>query len=272
MPNIQYVSDLHLEFEPDRTEFEDILQPSFIVNEVNKNSNILILAGDICTTQHLPVLTRFLKYCKLYWRKVIYIPGNHEYYYSSFDEANKILNDLCEQEGVIFAYEKVIQLKLKVNPNASLSEEKLVTIICTTLWSELNLKYVEEIKAAMNDYKLIKDFTPEKAIELHNRAKQFINENVNRLGGDIRIVATHHAPLLKGTGFPKYEGNELNSAFCSDCSSLMPNVNYWIYGHTHFNARRFTINIKNSTTTILTNQRGYKGTGKFYSTTANLLL
>ena len=77
--------------------------------------------------------------------------------------------------------------------------------------------------------------------------------------------------MLKGTGFPKYEDNELNSAFCSDCSSLMSNVNYFIYGHTHFNAKPFRVE-NESSTLILSNQRGYSGSGKFYSPTANITL
>lgn len=229
---IQYASDLHLEFETELQNFENIIKP---IN-LNRNSNVLILAGDISTTQHLPVLIRFLKYCKLNWRTVVYIPGNHEYYYSSFDEANKILSSVCEQEGVIFALEKVIKFKLRTNPNSSSSDYKLVTIICTN-------------------------------------SKQFILDTIRytqKSEENIIIVATYHTPL-DSFEKPQYENNELNIDVYSEYSYLMSYIDYFIYGYTHFNAELFGV-VNKSATLILSNERYYTGSGKFYSPTANIIL
>jgi predicted phosphohydrolase len=253
---VQYISDLHLEMEPNRINFDDIIVP---VNSTEETSTrILLLVGDICTTQYLDLLRRFLKYCKTFWNIVAYIPGNHEYYGNSILTANGVLEKLCNEESVLFCPKKLISI-----PNRK--KNSSLIIICTTLWSALEKEHEEEITNRLNDYRLIEGFKPQDSNSMHQDMKNFIAisvENCKKLDPSCDIlVATHHAPVLQGASFPYHVGNSINSAFCSDCTDVMTNVNYWIFGHTHYNPDPFAIR----NTVLHSNQRGYQGSAKNYN-------
>lgn len=302
---IQYVSDIHLEFESWRENFDDIVVPTHLVSGFDESSklgnntkNILILAGDICTTQHLDLLRRFLRYCRTNWEVVAYIPGNHEYYHTSIQAGNKILRKLCLEEDVLYCPKRLISIP---HPNKPSS----VKIICTSLWSNIDPNYEQEIVDKLNDYKLIDGFKPSDANRMHQEMKSFIFttiENCRKVDENCQIiVATHHAPTLQGTCFPSHVGTPLNSAFCSDCTDIMfrkndhadghrqaaveplhedldahglyhdlssPKVNHWIFGHTHYNPRHFSV----GDTVLRSNQRGYKGSSWHYDSKATLVL
>ena len=64
--------------------------------------------------------------------------------------------------------------------------------------------------------------------------------------------------LINGTSAPHLEKLPTNCGFGSDCSTLMNGINYWIYGHTHYNNRIiYTNKVTYKRTIILSNQRGY---------------
>ena len=256
---VQYVSDIHLEFEPNRENFDDIIIP----NEGQKG--ILILAGDICTTQYLDLLRKFLKYCKTFWDIVAYIPGNHEYYHNNIQTANEVLRKLCLEENVLFCSKRLISI-----PHPS--KNSRVKIICTSLWSNIEKQHEEEIVRNLNDYKLIEGFKPNDSNLMHQEMKSFIANCVEGCKEEEPscqiIVATHHAPVLQGASFPSHVGTPMNSAFCSDCTDIMKNVDHWIFGHTHYNPKPFTV----GETMLHSNQRGYNGNSKHYNLKASLYI
>jgi hypothetical protein len=67
-------------------------------------------------------------------------------------------------------------------------------------------------------------------------------------------VVTHHCPIVAED--PRYGDNGLSSAFVVDLEDFIreSGVDYWIFGHTHWNAKRGT---QVGKTTLLTNQMGY---------------
>lgn len=258
---IQYASDLHLEFEPERIEFEDIL-----LNVHGKENVYLVLAGDIGTLTELPVLRRFLEYCSQNWHKVFYIPGNHEYYHYDFDEANAYLKSLCNECNVIFALFDSYRISRKFSRD--------IVIIMTTLWSYIPEHNARVVESKLNDYKLIsknkRKITSRTVNEIHQDQRSRLQCAVSSLrkeahGNIETIVFTHHSPYPKGTSDPTYENNNpadinnTNCAFSSDCSDIMQEgVSQWIYGHTHYNPSFHNINtLKISGTIIRSNQRGY---------------
>jgi len=259
---VQYASDLHLEFQPDKLTFEDIAVP---VKNSNECMTILILAGDICTTQCLDVLKRFLIYCKQNWREVIYIPGNHEFYNTSIAKAIQILREICLELEVNFSTE----LKFTF-PIYDKTCKTNVHIIATTLWSYVDTNHESAVVQSINDYKLIEGFDVKTSNAMHFKARQFLSSSIQEFKDEDPnckiIVVTHHAPLLKGTSSSRYENATTNVAFCSDCSDLMLNVDVWIFGHTHYNMNPF----KHNSTMITSNQRGYNGSLRYYSATKYL--
>ena len=68
------------------------------------------------------------------------------------------------------------------------------------------------------------------------------------------VVATHYVPTLKY--YPQmYLGSVLNDAFVLDLTDFIEKsaIDYWIYGHHHFNQPDFRI----GKTILTTNQLGY---------------
>jgi len=209
--SIQYISDIHLDVNH-YSNYSDILKPT---------GDILILAGDISSViyQELP---KFLKWCKARWNKVIFVPGNHEYYNDGFsmDLVEKMLETICQEHGVIFVQKSVIPLR-----------HDLHLLVCT-LWSDINGAEAT-VKYRMQDFTMIPDMNIVKWKEIYVDHVNWLTENIDKYNGDV-VVVTHHAPLLYGTANPFYEGTLGNRAYASDLGHLVSKTKGWIFGHTHY--------------------------------------
>ena len=70
---IQYMSDLHLEFQENSRYLKH--------NELPVTGDVLVLAGDIFYLKDkIAPLTKFWKWASENYRQVLIVPGNHEYY------------------------------------------------------------------------------------------------------------------------------------------------------------------------------------------------
>ena len=72
MTNFQIVSDLHIEYKSN-----DVPDPLTLITP---SADILILAGDIGSFYQYDQLKTFLINLCPYFKVVVYVPGNHEYY------------------------------------------------------------------------------------------------------------------------------------------------------------------------------------------------
>lgn len=70
---LQIASDLHLDINSTKTNYDEIIKPS---------APYLALAGDIAELKNSHILMPFLKNVCTKFKKVFYIMGNHEFYYS----------------------------------------------------------------------------------------------------------------------------------------------------------------------------------------------
>jgi hypothetical protein len=182
-------------------------------------------------------------------------------------KGNQILREVCLKLDVNFSTE--LRFTFPIHNRTCKTN---VHIIATTLWSHVDVAHEGDVVQSINDYKLIEGFDVKTSNAMHLRARQFLASSIQGFKNDdpncVIVVVTHHAPLLKGTSSSTYENATTNVAFCSDCSDLMTNVNVWIFGHTHYNMKPF----KHGDTLITSNQRGYNGSLRYYSTTKYLLL
>ena len=78
MTTIQIVSDLHIE------QYEDVPNP---LDFITPSADILILAGDIGSFYRIQQLIDFLKALCSYFKIVLYVPGNHEWYTMNDNES-----------------------------------------------------------------------------------------------------------------------------------------------------------------------------------------
>lgn len=247
---ISYCSDLHLDIEANAGIPDDFIFP---------DADILILAGDIAQICFLRVGSFDLSYAKNFrsflervsakYKRVLWIPGNHEYYQSSFLDAPKIVADYFKEVGITnIDFGEMIE-----------HMEGDIHFIGATLWTDVNKGDPMSIihGSSMNCYKEIDagTFTPQKGIDKHYEHKNFLYERLtdHNTGLKHRVVFTHHAPHYKSEEnitrvTPYYCCTDMEDVI----SAGFPDV--WIHGHTHFPVDYYIFG-----TRVISNPRGYKG-------------
>ncbi|TSJ40936.1 metallophosphoesterase [Mucilaginibacter corticis] len=235
--NIQYASDLHLEF----IENEFFLK----TNPLTPGADILLLGGDILQFRSMKGHDWFFDYVSENFGVAYWIPGNHEYYNTKLNNRSGIF---CEE----------------IRPNVFLVNDYAVTVgnvhlILATMWTKIKPNYQIEIQRRMNDFHLIRvndnRLTCEDLNEVHQQSVNFIKKELATADPRlIKIVVTHHVPTFMNYP-PEYFGDVLNEAFAVNLTDYIyeQGPDYWIYGHHHQNIADFKI----GKTTMLTNQLGY---------------
>ncbi len=234
--NIQYASDLHIEF-PANKEFlkRHPLQPM---------GEVLVLAGDIVPFAVMDKHKDFFDYVSDHFAITYWLPGNHEYYHF----------DIVEKSGVL--QEKIRSNVFLVNNTSVVHENK--KLIFSTLWSKISLARQWQIERSMNDFHLIKHngyrFSAEQYNQLHDESLAFIQNNLKTVQESKVAVFTHHCPTF--LNYPEqYKGDVLNEAFAVELYELIEasDIVNWVYGHHHINIPEFSI----GNTKLMTNQLGY---------------
>lgn len=251
-PKFRYISDLHL---PNSVRHITEAFPDTVENLANheyESEDFLILAGDIAEIE-----TGFDTF-KLYidmmierFRKVIFVPGNHEYYGGDIDEINEMLIEYGKRERNFIPL-----INDTYQPYAG------IRIIGTTLWSDF---FQEDplcefqCERMINDFHLIEKngvrYRPNQAVKDFHWNFDFIRRQTKlaHANDEKIIIVTHHAPSFNSVS-GRYRGSIINGAFGSDLSKWIihnkPDV--WIHGHMH-NTSKYYI----GKTRILCNPRGY---------------
>lgn len=248
---VQIASDLHLEFlEGKITEkLGEMIKPS---------APYLALVGDICNLGDAQVLRDIFVYLSTKYEKILYVPGNHEYYrYSKAPELKDTKEALLRRAREIARETNVIILD-----NESIVLDG-VRVIGSTFWSDIPKIHNSYIEGHIKDYNAIfteteegvKVITAHDTTELHKRSVQFLQRELleAHMNKQKCLVLTHHAPTFKHTSAPQYEGAIGTLAYASDQSHLFGGPLYmWVFGHTHWCCH---FSLKN--TQIVSNARGY---------------
>lgn len=133
---IQYMSDLHMEFQENSRYLKN--------NELPVTGDVLVLAGDIFyLMDKVAPLTKFWKWASENYRQVLIVPGNHEYYNYS---------DVMERG---------LQWRWMFRENVGYYQNQLVRIddtdfVLITLWSRINPNDEYFVWKGMNDFRQIK--------------------------------------------------------------------------------------------------------------------
>jgi Icc-related predicted phosphoesterase len=207
---IQIISDLHLEFHPDGGR-------CLLSTMDFQSSDVLLVAGDLCSAK--TIARSFELLCGVYRGPIIYVPGNHEYYGSSFSKVDALLA-ATEQ----------------AHPNLSVLNNKTMEvagrrILGTTLWfpdQPSNYRYED----MLNDFRMIRGFK-EGVYVAHTQARQFLGSELR--AGD--VVVTHHLPSAESVS-ARHKKSPLNRFFVSPLDELILQRQpaLWVHGHTHDSA------------------------------------
>jgi len=225
--NVQYMSDLHLEF-------GYLYLPE-------KAADVLVLAGDVFTAHGFANVDskknryrKFLDHVSKNYKHVVYVGGNHELY--GWKNTNR-------------SYLAAIRRELPANVHLLENEAVMldgVRFAGGTLWTNFGgTEYHRNLaQLGMNDFRVFSVFD---ALVWHNRTVHFL-ETLEPY--DRTVVVTHHAPSFLSV-HPKYAGNALNTAYASNLEHLMT-APVWVHGHMH-DSSDYTV----GKTRVLCNPRGY---------------
>lgn len=191
------ISDIHAEFySPNK------------LNSILSNlpdADVLIIAGDLAESSNVEP---HLKFLSEKFPEIIYVLGNHEYYHSSYEETQNIIQNIDID-------------------NLHILDKSTITIdgiefAGTTLWfPEPTEPFYSQY---INDYHLIEHFT-DWVYKMHDRALEFVSSN------NSEIMITHHAPSHKSI-HEQFRSSYLNEYFVNDLTDLF-DKKIWIHGHTH---------------------------------------
>ena len=234
--NIQLLSDLHLE-----------TQPQFAASPA-VGADLLVLAGDIGSYQRGSRLqdpdfglARFSPLAAQggWPTPVLYVPGNHEYDLLDFDATHARLRATCERLGLIW-----------------LERESLVLggvrFIGTTLWSDFDAiaqangetgakrlaqrekayraaaYYLEKAGGTRHGAPLLGPAMRELALQCQHWLRAALAQPVD----GPTVVITHFAPSLRSAD-PRYGLTPGTAGFCNALDALLPAADLWLHGHLH---------------------------------------
>ena len=244
--NIQLLSDLHLESNPNFT-----AQPV-------PGAGLLVLAGDIGSYQKGSLLDELnisdfglARFSPLpvarggagWPTPVLFVPGNHEYDGLDFDEAHARLRQTCERLGIIWLERKTVVIEG-------------VRFVGSTLWTDFDALSEGQAQAA--------DITLGEQLKAREKAFRAANFYLHKnhsfragqplLAADVReeglksqawlrqalavpfegptVAVTHFAPSLLSAD-PRYGLVPGTAGFCNALDDLLPLADLWLHGHLH---------------------------------------
>jgi hypothetical protein len=241
--NIQLLSDLHLEAQPQFT-------PSPAAG-----SDLLVLAGDIGSYQSGSLLTDadfgLSRFSPLHgWPvPVLFVPGNHEYDGQDFDLAHERLRDTCERLGIHFLERSVLTWS-DLRPAQSPLQAR-VRFVGTTLWSDFDAllpvggSITEQLKARDKAFRAANFYLRKAGMRRHAQpmlaeqirehalsCQSWLREALAQPFEGVTVVVSHFAPSLLSAD-PRYGLAPGTAGFCNALDDLLPHAALWLHGHLH---------------------------------------
>ncbi len=244
---IQYVSDLHLEFNTNAAYIEH--------NPLEVAGDVLLIAGDTAyldspkSKHDYYSKHEFWDWASENYKQVVVCFGNHDFYG---------YYDLSEMKD---GYVKQIRPNVAAYYNAVVPLGN-IDVVVSTLWAHIPPENAYITEHSVNDFYRImygghrlnaENFNAE-----HEKCVKFIENAVKGSAAKTKIVLTHHVPTEQCTA-DEFKGSTINGAFTTELSDMIAELgaDWWVYGHSHRN-----INATIGCTKIVSNQLGYVGYGE----------
>jgi len=253
----QVASDLHLE--------TPLLQPSYLNFDLELHASYLCLLGDIGLIKDDGLFTFLEKLLKKTPNLTIfYVLGNHESYQISLSDARRRMNTFADcmkrEYGNRFIF--LDRRRHDISPT--------VTLLGCTLWTRILEEQYSEVVFGMtdfNEFRGIRDWTPQDHLDEHQKDLEWLNAEVARIQTKEPerqvVILTHHSPTLDHRSVaPRHQGSRVSSGFATDLSMEIcwtsEVVKLWAFGHTHYS---FSYRDESTSKLVVANQKGYNGIG-----------
>lgn len=249
---VQILSDLHLE-----------APRAYDIFQIIPKSPVLALIGDIGTVvADKADFFDFIKRQLGLFRTVLFVPGNHEAYHSSWAAT---IETLKEFQAAVEKDTSLGQFVLLEREAFRVSDSNVVVLGCS-LFSRVPAKSTNEVTLRLRDFYETKEWDVPAHNESHARDLKWLNETVRELekeAEDVDIIILSHwsSSTDPRAVEPRHAGSTISTAFSTDLSKercfKSPRTKIWAFGHTHYNCdfeveRKHGIPLR-----IVTNQRGY---------------
>jgi len=233
-------SDIHTEKVQRR--FDPYFDYGSLIFDYPIDADVILLAGDIGEW------VNGLEWSanKFKDKKIIYVPGNHEYYNSDIS----IISELRT---------KAYELGIYLLDNDEIIIDGVRFLGCT-LWTDFDQyspNIIADAWSAMNDFRYIKSrawwlnpknraksiwlmnpdstygmdlelFSPTVAYLVHKTSLQWLDQKLNETFEGKTVVVSHHAPTMKSTDNHAY-GSNLDTFIEKNKN----NIDLWCHGHIH---------------------------------------
>jgi predicted phosphodiesterase len=198
--------------------------------------DILVLAGDICSTSDRKFAKYIERFCDMY-PNVVYVAGNHEYYGSTPEQTKTKMVEIAN---------KISNLHVLDNIFSEVSGQKFYG---GTLWFEESAS-THLYSKKINDFHVIKGHNNSFFFEENAKFKKNLT-NVD----SSTVVISHHLPSKRSVA-SEFKNDALNAFFLCDLETeiLAKQPKLWLHGHSH---RSFDYRIDN--TRVVCNPLGYMG-------------
>jgi len=238
------VSDLHLEY-------------NFLTNTIIKNiysnkihpTKYIALIGDIGNYNNNNNLNNFIKYCSQNYDKVLYVPGNHEYWSNdkyTMAEIKIKLNEICNKHNVTLLDNNICYINN-------------TKFIGSTLWSYVGNTHKQKIQTYFGNFKNIYKnkstlLTIDDTNNFNKDAIKFIQNELNNTdlipNNKQCILLTHYAPIYCNPNLNQYTSNPIfyekyaYDVYHSNIEYLIKKpITTCLYGHTHYCSKFYRNNI-----------------------------
>lgn len=240
---IHFVSDTHLE--------SWRVQPPYM-GRWPGDASVTVLAGDI--SNGAQGVNWAARQARIRNQRVIYVPGNHEFYGHDLPTLRAALRD-----------------RAKSLPEVILLDDDTAVIdgvrfVGATLWTDylgdtgnLGQNMARAAVGLMDHYRIRNNgsglFRPADALRLHRASRGFIEAELARPFDGPTVVVTHHCPSMR-CNHPGFGSDSLAPAFCSNLDDVIRTYQpaVWICGHTHA-----PVDFQIGVTRVVNNPVGYPG-------------
>ncbi|RMD39640.1 hypothetical protein DV735_g5479, partial [Chaetothyriales sp. CBS 134920] len=248
---IQVLADLHLE-----------APKAYDIFEIIPRAPYLALLGDVGNVaSHKDDYLAFLTVQLNKFRTVLFVPGNHEAYHSSWPDTLKILRSF---EDEVNKNDSLGDFVLLDRASFKLPDTNVVILGCS-LFSSIPAASEMAVSMGLNDFFQTDDWDVPMHNEAHQRDLAWLNTQVADLErSDVKImIFSHWSPSLDPRALdPRHAQSPITPAFSTDLSEEVcfksDKVKVWAFGHTHYNCD-FTVQRTGNVEPLrlLANQRGY---------------
>jgi predicted phosphodiesterase len=209
---IHVLSDLHIEI------------AAYLPQPVE--CDVVVLAGDI--GNHV----QGIEWARRIWpvKEILYVPGNHEFYWRERTETLQQMRALARELGVHLLDDNEVLIGG-------------VRFLGSTLWTDFNLfgeelkeNVMAEGKKYLNDFRVIREhesvFSPARSAQLHKTSRAWLAEKLKEDFSGKTVIITHHLPSSHSVA-ERYKPSLTSACFASNLDDLMGHSVLWIHGHTH---------------------------------------